>query len=421
METIIKDNLLKYLQSHNIISIDQHGFVPSKSTCSQLLEAEYDWCSCLDEGGIVDVITIDFRKAFDVVPHNKLISKLACIGICRQTLCWISEFLKNRKQCVNINNKCSEQSSVASGVIQGSVLGPLLFTLYINDLPTSCPNCTIKLFADDVKAYKRIRSPLDRSVLQQSLNNLCEWANQWDLGLSIEKCNFFQLGYKNLTLIYKLNNEIIPPCDSIVDLGIHFYSNLKFGHHCSAIVSKANLRAKLILKTFLSRNPFIIARAFVVYVRPLLEYCTPVWSPHNKRDIELLESVQRTFTRKLFHYCHLQPVSYDDRLTFLGLQRLELRRIYTDLIFMFKLTHNIIPNCSLTRMLCFANHVHTRGHRYKLFFNRSNKLIFSNYFINRVTPIWNYLSDNCFTPDNLLCFKHKLCSVDFTCFLKGRS
>ena len=145
---------------------------------------------------------------------------------------------------------------------------------------------------------------------------LCEWARQNLLGLSIEKCCYLQVGYKNLALLYRLNSEIISPCNSIVDLGVSIHSNMKSGPHCTAVVSKASTRSKLILKTFLSHIPHIMSRAFVVYVRPIMEYCSPVWSPHYKQDIDLIEGVQRTFTRRLFQLCHLQPTDYDGRLAF---------------------------------------------------------------------------------------------------------
>ena len=175
----------------------------------------------------------------------------------------------------------------------------------------------------------------------------------------------------------------------MVELGINVHSNLKYGPHFAIIASKANARAKLILKSFLSRNSITMTRAFIIYVRPFQKYCSPVWSPHFKQDIDLIENVQRSFTRKLFYCCNLVYKSYDDRLTYLGLQRLELRLIYADLIYMFKLIYNNISS-SLINVFKFNNQVHrreTRGHRYKLFFNRSNKLVFSKFFTNRIVPI----------------------------------
>jgi hypothetical protein len=418
MESVIKNNLQLYALSKHLFSVEQHGFLPGRSTCTQLLECHHDWCSGLDQNEVFDVILLDFRKAFDVVPHEKLLTKLAGYGICLQTLNWIKTFLSDRTQFVQINDKRSTKSAVCSGVIQGSVIGPLLFTFYINDLPSVCHECTVKLFADDVKVYKRLCSPSDRTTLQSSLNAICNWARYWELDLSVDKCLYFQLGYCNLCLIYSINSTAIAPCSEITDLGVKVQSNLKPNLHCASIVAKANARAKLILKTFMSRDPHIIARAFVSYVRPMLEYCSPVWNPCCKTNIDLIESVQRTFTRKLFYFCHLSPYSYDERLAFLGMQRLELRRIHADLIFMFKLTHNLILS-SLTNLICYSSS-RTRGHRYKLFICRTNKLVLSTCFINRVSPIWNALPDVCFDVDVLSAFKRKILNVDFTNFIKGR-
>ena len=276
METIVKDNLIKFAVSHKILNENQHGFVPGKSTCSQILEALYDWTSGLDVGDIYDVVTIDFRKAFDVIPHDILVHKLIAVGVCEQSVRWIASFLSSRKQCIFLNRKYSSISDVPSGIVQGSVIGPLLFALYINDLPECCPDCKIKLFADDVKAYKKIRICNDRLALQYSLNNISTWAKKNKLGISVEKCCYFRVGYSNFTLVYMLDSDHIAPCDSIVDLGIHINSSLKFGQHCTAVVSKASASSKLIVKTFLSCDPRVMCRAFITYVRPLMKYYTPV-------------------------------------------------------------------------------------------------------------------------------------------------
>ena len=143
----------------------QHGFIPQRSTCTQMLDYRYDWCKALDKGDKVDVVLIDFSKAFDVVPHFLLLNKLISLGVCSQTVKWLLEFLSDRHQVVDVNGARSITADVTSGVIQVSVVGPVLFVLYINDLPSACPGCTIELFADDAKPYKVIRSTHDRVVL----------------------------------------------------------------------------------------------------------------------------------------------------------------------------------------------------------------------------------------------------------------
>lgn len=423
MESIVKENLLDFALSNNIISSNQHGFLPKRSTCAQMLECNYDWRCAIDVGDVVDVVLIDFSKAFDVVPHVLLLDKLALLGICTQTLRWLESFLSDRSQVVDVNGKSSTSKTVSSGVIQGSVIGPILFTFYVNDLPSACSDCQIEMFADDAKAYKVIRQPQHRVYLQSALNALCKWSKKWLLQLSVDKCIYLQLGYFDEAFSYSLDGHILKPQKQARDLGVTLQYNLKPGLHCTDIAHKASIRANLIIKSFLSHDPFTIVRAFTVYVRPLLEYSTPVWSPFNKADINIIENVQRAFTRRVFSLCQLPKSSYENRLLYLGLQRLELRRILYDLTFLYKIIHGMV-HCNLLNIIKLASDVrpdiNTRGHKFKLFVPRTHKQVFSSYFINRIIPIWNFLPTSCFNVNHLSAFKRACRSVDFSRFLKGR-
>jgi hypothetical protein len=207
------------------------------------------------------------------------------------------------------------------------------------------------------------------------------------------------------------------PCNSVIDLGILIESNLKPSAHCSNIALKANARAKLILKAFLSRDCKSLTRAFTVYVRPMLEYCSPAWSPYNKGDINLLENVQRSFTRKVHYVCNMQYASYNERLLFLGLERLELRRLHADLVFMFKIVKGLVC-CNLLHELTFVSNGVTRGHRFKLFVNRCKKLVYSSFFLNRVVSAWNNLPDSYFDCNAVSAFKSRLTKIDFSQYLR---
>ena len=165
-------------------------------------------------------------------------------------------FLSNRNRCVTMNGKRSRQTRVISGAIQVSVLGPLLITLYDNDLPSKRKCSVIKLVADDMKAYKCIRSADDRVFLQTSLDKIYIWAARWRLELSVEKSCYLYISYSNCMLVYKLNGQSISPCEYLYDLGIKVNSNFKPGQHCTTIISKANACSNIILRTFLSRDPF---------------------------------------------------------------------------------------------------------------------------------------------------------------------
>ena len=147
---------MHFALTNNIIINNQHSFIPQRSTCTQMLDCSYDWYNALDKSDKVDVVLIDFSKAFDVVPHSLLLNKLISLGVCSQTVKWLLEFLSDRHQVVDINGARSTSADVTSGINQGSVVGPVLLVLYINDLPFACPGCTIELFADDAKPYKVI-------------------------------------------------------------------------------------------------------------------------------------------------------------------------------------------------------------------------------------------------------------------------
>jgi hypothetical protein len=422
MESMVKDNMLEHLTANNLLDPSQHGFLPSHSTSSQLLECSFDWLSANDKHLPVDAIYIDFSKAFDSVSHSKLISKLHSFNFCNSTVSWLACFLSGRTQVVKCNSSVSSPINVTSGVPQGSVCGPLLFVLFVNDLASVCAPCSVKLYADDVKLYYPIRQPSDRCVLQTCLDNVCDWAHKWSLLFSLDKCQYIQIGYADPSIAYKLGNYTVKLCDSVNDLGVLVQSNLKFSSHCASIATKANARAKLILKCFLSRKPVNFIRAFKVYVRPLLEYASVVWNPWLLKDINLIESVQRRFTRKICILCHLPVVSYDERLTMFNLERLELRRLRTDLVELFKIVHGY-TTCSVFNSLSFScKNVYcaTRGHRYKLNVSRVNKDLFKYYFTNRVVSVWNFLPDHCFNTNLTCTFKRNVCRVNLSDFINGQ-
>ena len=421
MESIIRDNLVSHVSLNGLLDCNQHGFLKKHSTSSQLLECFYDWCRASDEGSHVDLIYLDFSKAFDSVSHSKLLSKLASYNFCFHTVNWIKSFLSDRTQAVKCGASFSSIKPVTSGVPEGSVLGPILFVLFVNDLASICKPCSVKLYADDVKVYYKILTVRDQIELQQCLDRIVLWANQWQLSLSFAKCAFLQLGYSNPNVSYFLGPNKINIVDSYCDLGITVDSLLKPSLHITKIVKKANARAKLILKCFLSRSPSNFIRAFKTYVRPLLEYATTIWNPSLLQDINLIERVQRNFTRNVCIICNLPVLSYDNCLEVLGLERLELRRLYFDLIELFKIVNHFTYSC-IFNVLSFNQHAlhNTRGHRFKLNVIRSNKNVFKTFFTNRVVNVWNFLPAECFNTNLISTFKNRLLKINFSDFLHGQ-
>ena len=314
---------------------------------------------------------------------------------------------------VRINSSLSQICSVTSGVPQGSCLGPLLFNLFINDVTDHLTTpINAKLFADDLKIYTEL-SNCDNNILQTQLDNIHQWSQTWQMKIAQAICNILTIGRTNDRTQYVINTNPISKVDSIKDLGVTVDRELKFNIHINNIVQQANQRAAQILRCFLSRNPITLVRAFKTYIRPILEYASTTWSPSYIHQINLLESVQRSFTRRIPGCSHL---SYIDRLAFLKLQTLEQRRLIADLI----MCYNIIKgnNCIDHSLLFnFSSYKFSRGHPLKL----SIPLTKSNagkFFINsRVIPAWNSLSADTVLAHSISTFKRKINAADLSKFL----
>ena len=181
------------MEKNSLSNKSQHGFMKTRSCMTQLLETLEEWTDLLDKKFSIDVIYLDFQKAFDTIPHQRLLSKVHAYGIRGQVYEWIRNFLLNRRQRVVLNNSKSNWTEVISGVPQGSVLGPILFILYINDLPDAI-SCVSKLFADDTKLYRTVDSYGDSNMLQMDLYELDNWSESWQMKFNIQKCKVLHLG-----------------------------------------------------------------------------------------------------------------------------------------------------------------------------------------------------------------------------------
>ena len=285
MEKIIKNKLCQHLVAKNLLSPHQYGFVPGRSTNSQLLVTLNDWQKSLDSGTPIDIAYMDFKKAFDSVPHERLLFKLSKYGISGNLLSWIKDFLSCRTQYVKINDSKSACNNITSGVPQGSVLGPMLFIYFINDLPEIC-TVTTKIFADDTKAYTQIKSEEDHINLQNTIDNMHNWTEEWQLKFNETKCKILHQGDNNPQRSYFIGSE-----DSRIelektviekDLGVHGDPTLSFDSHIETIIKKASSKSAQILENFTYRSEKVLVPLFTTLVRPILEYANAAWNSYQR-------------------------------------------------------------------------------------------------------------------------------------------
>jgi hypothetical protein len=415
MESIIKKHIVSFLDTNNILSPLQYGFRSGQSTSSQLLHCTNHWTKSIDRKIPVDVIYLDFAKAFDTVSHTKLFQKLQNTGIKGDLLAWIIAFLSNRTQQVNIESTSSNRAQVISGVPQGSVLGPILFLIYINDLPAEIiTNTHCVMFADDVKIYQEINSSSDSEALQASLEKIISWANKWQINLSASKCNVLHLGKTNNFYEYFIDNKLLESNESCRDLGILMTPDGKYSKHIKNIVKTAYFKISSLFKIFESRNVELLKKAYICYVRPSLEYCSVIWSPHYIQDISLIERVQKYFTRKLLS--NRKKASYSERLAYLQLESLEERRIKIDLIETFKF-FTTYQHRSFNSYFSLNPNPHKNSNDLFISYYRTDTRKF--WFANRVCPWWNSLPNNVKTAQNINQFKNLINRIDFKHFCQG--
>ena len=299
LERIICRHLVQSLECSDCFSVHQHGFRRKRSTVTLLLEAVNDWAILLEHRHSTHVLFLDFAKAFDSVPHLRLLLKLESLGIHGQVLQWIRAFLSDRLQRVVIGGSCSSWRSVYSGVPQGSVLDPLLFLLYVDDLYTCVTHSSVKLFADDVVLYTDINSVSDCSLLQRDLACIIEWSQRWQLRLNPEKCVALCLSNKRVppSYDYSIDSHSISWKASVRYLGIVINSKLTWTDHCKSITKKASNVLNRLRRSMYHCSARAKSLAFKGLVRPLLEYACPVWILHGPGNVSLLETVQNRAAR----------------------------------------------------------------------------------------------------------------------------
>ena len=271
----------------------QFGFRIKHSTTAFLLTAIHDWAEMLNNRLSTHCVFIDFAKVFDSVPHERLLLKLQAYGVGGSLLQWFRSFLTTRKQRVVVNGDFSDWSNVSSRVPQGSILGPLLFILYINDI-SSVVRSKIKMFADDVTLYTTVQTNEDCKQLQNDLDSVSSWCDCWQMKLHPLKCELLCISNKRVPtkFDYVINGSQLDWHTSIRYLGVHITSTLSWNVHCSKIAAKATRVLNFLWRTMYSCSRNSKYKSFHAFVLPILEYACQAWNPHTQKCIKQLESIQ---------------------------------------------------------------------------------------------------------------------------------
>ena len=296
-----------------------------------------------------------------------------------------------------------KNENVRSGIPQGSVLGPLLFVIFINDLP-DVVHSTVKIFADDTKIYSKINSYEDSELLQRDLDKLYEWAELWQLRFNAKKCKVMHQGNANHQFQYKMDNQTLERVTDEKDLGVTIDNELKFHKHVSLAVSKANQMLGIAKRTFSELDKETLTTVYKTLVRPHLEYGNVIWHPKYVADIQKVESVQRRATKLINN--DLKDKPYQDRLKKLNLFSMEYRRQRGDMIQVYKILKGM--DRLDAESLFQPNTGYCRGHSLKLFKQRCNKEIRKLAFSQRVVDSWNSLTEEIVSAESLNTFKSRL-------------
>lgn len=342
LERIIYGHLISHLQRHEILTNLNHGFRAGFSCETQLVVTLQDLCKNLEKKIQTDIAILDFSKAFDTVPHSKLLEKMSSYGITGPLHKWLTSFLTERRMKVLVDGEFSKEATVDSGVPQGTVLGPLLFLCHINDLPNSVKS-QVRLFADDCLLYRQIKTQADHNILQEDLRSLEKWAEKWGMRFNEKKCYVMSVQNKS-SRFYQLNNHLLQQVPSSPYLGVQINDTLTWSEHVEQIAKRASSSLGL-LRRNLRFCPINSRKlAYVSLVRSIMEYSSVVWDPHFQKDIDRLEAVQRRGARFVTQdYKTRTPGCVTSMLDKLDLPALQTRRTNQRLAFFYKIVGGQLP------------------------------------------------------------------------------
>jgi len=391
-----------FLKNRRIISPNQHGFLKLRSTFSALYQYSFDCAAALEKGISISSCLFDFQKAYDSVSHALLLQKLKQIGISGSLFKFFASFLENRTFQVRIGSSLSKSLVAPSGVPQGSVLAPLLFNIFLNDIFDALPEgVKASAYADDLKIWTT--SP---ATLQKGIDSVIKWSEEWKLPINREKTQIHFIG-KRPQFTFTIEGEPLTIQSAIRDLGVHYDNKLSFHDHIDQKYGAAMRIINLIFRAFSTLKASTYLRLYKAFVLPILEYLSPIWNPSDIGSIQKLESIQRKFTKRLFYRVGKPKISYESRLKKLSLCSLKQRRLLTDLVTFYKILHGQIetPKALFTGAPSISR---TRGHRKRIQYTTFLKQKPFSTFLCRVPKLWNKLPERIVMAKNPTVFREEI-------------
>ena len=419
--------MLHHFEKNKVLTNLNHGFRSGYSCETQLAVTIDELSQNVENGEQTDVIILDFSKAFDMVPHKLLLHKLNCYGIRGQLLKWLENFLTKRKMKVVVDGQSSKDADVLSGVPQGTVLGPILFLVHINDLPERVSSC-VRLFADDCLLYRVIRTIQDHIALQEDLKNLEKWAAEWGMKFNAVKCYTLPIKQKTFYM-YQLDNTFLKEVTSNPYLGLNISDDLTWNYHINSMCKKASSTLGFIRRNLQRCPKETRLMAYRSLVRSTLEYGAVIWDPFTQNEVDKIERLQRQAARFIHNdFKSKEKGCVTKMLSDLDLPTLQQRRKELRLTFLYKIAEDLVPAIPSDKYLkpirdkrkrtakVFPDHVsqnpvdkyETNNTRPFIIPEAKNSKQYKNSFFVRTIQEWNRLDNSVVNAESVNCFKARL-------------
>ena len=414
LERIIYSRVTDHLETMCPPAANQWGFLPGKSTVGAILSAKHEWYALMEEGKEVGTVFFDLTKAFDSVPHQLLLTKLKELGLSPFLVKCVANYLTRRVQSVVIGGASSCPLPVLSGVPQGSVLGPLLFLIYVNDINgVGLSECSkLVLYADDILLYRAIQSQEDYVALQLDINTLTAWTDSKLLKFNTKKCKAMLLSCKKTKTIPQqdliLSGIPLETVECFKYLGINIACDLSWTKHIQTIASKARRLVGLLYRQFYHcADTCTLRKLYISLVRPHMEYGSLVWDPFSAKDCDILEGVQRFASRVCLKTWQCE---YPDMLEALELPTLKTRRKVQKLTTMYKFVNNLAVFPVSSSLFQPVHNPYSTRYTHNMSYHnihaRTSRFLYS-YFPSALS-LWNSLPYHIVLSTSVTSFKHSL-------------